>query len=157
MAWRGSRRGFSLTELAVVLGVLILAAAIIFPSIGALKRQGRLRVGAATVAESLRTARSLAIAQSAAYSVDSPTTSQIRIYPGSAAYASGPVYRVETLPRGVLRESMAPAFVSFQPDGSLAQTGDLAVVIRDEQPKPDKRTITVKAASGRIAVSGGSR
>ncbi len=144
-----------MVELVVALGVLMILAAMVVPTIEPMRRQGRLRVGAATVAESLRLARSLAIAQSAAYGVDSPDAGRIRIYSGGGACASPDmVYETRQLPERVLRESLSAPYVSFQPDGSCS---GLVVVIRDRDQASDKRTIEAKVASGRVSVSGGSR
>jgi type II secretion system protein H len=148
-------RGFSLIELMVVLAIIMVLTAIIVPTIGPMRRQGRMRIGAATVAESLRLARSMAIAQSAAYSVDSPDPYRFRVYPGSEAYVSpNPVLETRSLPEGVVLEMIAPPSVSFQPDGSCS---GIVVVIRSLQPPIERRTIEAKAANGRVAVTGGSR
>lgn len=148
-------RGFSLIELVVVLAIIMILAAIIVPTIGPTRRQGKMRVGAATVAEALRLARSTAIAQSTPYSVDSPDPYRFRVYPGSGAYVSpSPVLETRSLPEGVTLESISPSSVSFQPDGSCS---GIVVVIRSLQPPIERRTIEAKAANGRVAVTEGSR
>ncbi len=139
----------------MVLAILILLAAMILPTIGPMRRQGRMRVAASTVAESLRLARSLAIAQSAPYSVDWLDDHRLRIYGGFGAFAAAsPVVDTTSLPDGVVRQSASATSVSFQPDGSCS---GIVVVIHDSNQTSDTRTIDAKVASGRISVSGGSR
>jgi type II secretory pathway pseudopilin PulG len=159
---RSIARGFSLIEMVVVLGILIMLAAMIVPTIGPMRRQGRMRVGAATVAEALRLARSLAITQSAVYGVDFDLTAnpqEIRIFSGPTGSKTN-FDRAEKLPEGVVFSGFSPAPpVSFQPDGSCS--GNFTVRVQDAKAvagtQKDDRSIEIKAASGRIAVSGGAR
>ena len=161
---RNSRCGFSLIEMAVVLAVLILLAAMIVPTIGPLRRQGRMRVGAATVAEALRLARSLAIAHSSVYKLDFETFAdphrpdEVRIYSGTGD--RNRYDRLEKLPEAVRFKVALPpdGTVCFYPDGSCP--GNFTIRIQDAGTagaQKDQRTIEVKAASGRVSVSGGAR
>jgi Tfp pilus assembly protein FimT len=160
---RHSSRGYSLMELVVVLGIIIVLAAMIVPTVGPMRRQGRMRVGAATVAESLRLARSLAVSQSVYYCVDFDpvaTPQQIIVFQGVTGSKASPE-RVDRLPEGVRFQGATPAdgLVLFNPDGSCS--GNFTVKIRNADSAPgipmDERTIAVTAASGRVSVSGGSR
>ena len=153
-----SRRGFSLVEVVVVLGILLVLAAIILPTLGPMRRQGRMRVGAAAVAETLRLARSLAITHSAVYCVDF----EFSIVPAEMHIISGDppsVDHVEKLPEGVefFDTGTLPAVgaLNFRPDGSCA--GTFTINIRNHDSAADTRRIEVKAASGQIVVTGGAR
>jgi prepilin-type N-terminal cleavage/methylation domain-containing protein len=159
---RSIARGFSLIEMVVVLGILILLAAMIVPTIGPMRRQGRMRVGAATVAEALRLARSLAITYSTVYKIDFETATdpdEVRIYSGTGD--KDHYDRLEKLPADVQFQGLPPAngAVCFYPDGSCS--GNFTVRVQDAKAvagtQKDDRSIEIKAASGRIAVSGGAR
>ncbi len=143
---RGSR-GFSLTEMVVVLAILMLLMAIIIPTIGPMRRQGRMKAGCASVAGALRLARSMAIAQSAIYKVDFETSTdpdEVRIHTGDKDKPD----RVEKLPEGV--DFVTPtATGTFQPDGSCS--GSFTVTIRGE--KDDEYKIMVSPANGRVSVA----
>lgn len=144
-----SSRGFSLTEMVVVLAILMLLMAIIIPIIGPMRRQGRMKAGCAAVAGALRTARSMAITQSAIYSVEFETSTdpdEVRIYSGLTGSKSNPD-RVELLPAGVTLKSVPPP-IKFQPDGSCS--GSFTVTIRGE--KDDEYRIKVSPANGRVSV-----
>ncbi len=147
---RGSR-GFSLTEMVVVLAILMLLMAIIIPTIGPMRRQGRMKAGVASVAGALRLARSMAIAQSAIYSVDFETSTdpdEVRIYSGTGSKSKPD--RIELLPERVSLHPPLPAdgALQFQPDGSCS--GSFTVTIRGE--KDDEYRIKVSPANGRVSV-----
>lgn len=153
-----SRRGFSLTELMVVLAVILLLAALIFPAIGPARRQARMRQSAATVAEAMRLARSLAIAHSAAYSLSFETTAvpqEVRIYSGGGSPDEPD--RIERLPEGIEFHPEPPVdgAVVFRPDGSC--DGNYTVGLRNKLTTTDTRQVAVQAASGRVTVAGGAR
>jgi len=146
----------------VALGVLILLAAMIIPTIGPMRRQGRMRVGAATVAESLRLARSLAIAHSSVYKIDFETAAdpdEVRIYSGTGD--KDHYDRLEKLPADVRFQGALPIAGAgcCYADGSCS--GNFTVWVQDAKAVAgahvDNRSIEIKAASGRIAVSGGAR
>lgn len=147
-----SSRGFSLTEMVVVLAILMLLMAIIIPIIGPMRRQGRMKAGCAAVAGALRTARSMAIAQSAIYKVDFETSTdpdEVRIYSGTGSKSKPD--RIELLPERVdFYPPSLPAdgALRFQPDGSCS--GSFTVTIRGE--KDDEYRIKVSPANGRVSV-----
>lgn len=148
---RGSR-GFSLTEMVVVLAILMLLMAIIIPTIGPMRRQGRMKAASASVAGTLRLARSMAIAQSAVYNVEFETSTspdEVRIYSGTGSKSRPD--RVELLPEGVVLKSVSPSLpppIRFQPDGSCSNS--FTVTIRGE--KDDEYRIKVSPASGQVSV-----
>ena len=147
----GGSRGFSLTEMAVVLAILILLMAIIIPTIGPMRRQGRMKAASASVAGALRSARSLAIAQSAIYNVDFETATspdEVRIYSGTGSKSKPD--RVELLPEGVSFRPPLPAdgALWFRPDGSCS--GSFTATVRGE--KDDEYRIKVSPAGGQVSV-----
>ena len=65
-----SRRGFTLTELLVVVAIIILLVAVSVPAFLSATKAGRLSAGVRTVQAALMAARNLAIAHNAIYSVE---------------------------------------------------------------------------------------
>lgn len=152
-------RGFTITELLVVLGVLLLAAAALLPSIGPLRRKGRMRLGAARLAGTLRLARSLAIANSACYQLRgdaSGETVKLHVYSGRADPPQpGDLYATVELPAAVGVDASGPplpAFFYFWPDGSAS--GSLEVVLVHRDDAREKRRVEVRRASGAVRVVG---
>ena len=144
-------RGFSLTEMVVVVAILMLLAAAIIPAIGPMRRRGRLRVASATVAGALRTARSLAIAQSTVYSVEFETAAdpdEVRIWSGSGSKIKPD--RVMELPKLTRVTGCSPAPpIEFDPDGSCRKA--FTVSVRGETDSVHR--IKVSPASGYIKVT----
>jgi prepilin-type N-terminal cleavage/methylation domain-containing protein len=144
------RGGFSLTELVVVLAILILLAAAILPVIGPMRKRGRLRVASETVAGALRSARSLAIAQCAVYSVEFEVGTdphQVRIWSGTGSKADPD--RIEKLPGDTRLYSCSPAPpVQFEPDGSCRKAFTVAVRGADDR----EHRVKVSPASGYVKV-----
>jgi len=147
---RRAARGFTLTEMAVVVAILILMAAAILPVIGPMRRQSRLRAGAGEVAGALRSARSLAIARSATCQVRTDTSAdpdEVRLYlPGSITPdLSG------RLPDGI--SLVAPAGEAsagfFDPDGS--PRGAFSLTVKDD--RDDRYCISVSPGSGQVGIA----
>jgi type II secretory pathway pseudopilin PulG len=133
----------------VVLAIVILLAAAVLPTLGPMRRQGRLRAAANTVAGSLRSARSLAIARSDAcyvYAVDAPDPDEVLLYLAPFEKPEA----VERLPEGVsfVGSLPDPGDVWFLPDGSCSTS----LVLRVKGEGREEYRITVSAASGRVSV-----
>ena len=156
MKTAGSRRGFTLTELVVALGILVLLMAMIMPSLGPMRRQARRRAAAASVAGTLRLARSMAIAQSAVYHVEfdapaAPQPHRMLIHSG-LGYDGNPVWPADGadntswLPEGIGFTSYPKPSnaLRFLPDGSAR--GDVTVKFVDADGK--ETTVRVSPASG---------
>lgn len=173
-----TRRGFTLVELMVVLGVIILLLAMILPTIGPMQRRGRMNDAATRAGSAFREARTKAIATSTDCTVDFPDAARIRWQwvtkylggagtpPAGARWAPDiPVgdpyagYRHEsvwilpesamvTLPDGVHIDGALPAPVVFYPDGSC---GGVTIILKGPQNAGVKK-ITVGGSSGRVAV-----
>jgi prepilin-type N-terminal cleavage/methylation domain-containing protein len=146
-----SGQGFSLIELVVVLAILLVLMAALLPIIGPLRRRGRLNVASSVVAGALRTARSMAIARSAVYSVEFETAGDLdeaRIYSGSGSKLKADL--VEQLPRDHSIYSCTPATaIRFDPDGTCRGTYSIKV----RSPDGREHTVTVSAASGYVKVT----
>jgi prepilin-type N-terminal cleavage/methylation domain-containing protein len=120
---RFDAKGFSLSELMVVMAVFGLLAAITVPGVTRYVRAARLEGASNTLAADLRYARSLASAQRKTYAVTfaSDTYSLVRVSPPS-------VVRTRTLPRGVT--CSAPDTASFYAWG-LTDPVDITVSDHD--------------------------
>ena len=120
-AHRLDARGFSLSELMVVLAVFGLLAAITIPGVSSYIRTARITGTANTLAADLRYARSLASAQRKTYAVmfASNTYSLVRMSPLA-------VVRTRRLPQGVA--CTAPDTATFYPWGL---TDAVAITVSD--------------------------
>ena len=142
--------GFSLTEVVVVMAILMVMLAAALPIIGPMRQRGRLNVASGAIAGSLRTARSLAIAHSAVYSVEFETAGDVdeaRIYSGSAGSKLN-ADLVEQLPKDY-SVSPLPPVISFEPDGTCRGTYSIKI----QSPDGREHTVTVSAASGNVKVT----
>jgi prepilin-type N-terminal cleavage/methylation domain-containing protein len=143
-------KGFSLTEMVVVVAILILLAAAILPVIGPMRRQSRLKAGAAEVAGALRAARSMAIARSAAcyvYTNTSTDPDEVRLY---FAISKDPEL-VGRLPGSVslVAPSGEASAGSFQPDGSPSSGFSISVTDGGD----DRYRVSVSPGSGQVGIA----
>ena len=140
-------RGFSLTEMLVVIAILILLMAAVLPALGPMRRRNDLRVGATTVAGALRSARSLAISRSRlcyvyANQIPDPDPDEILLYQDSVDKPD----REERLPEGISINSISSQPIVFRPDGSALNACTIVV----ENRSGYRRSVTVAAVSGRV-------
>ncbi len=145
-----SKRGFSLTELVVVVAILMLLAAAILPIIGPLRKRSKLKAASGAVAGVLRSARSMAIAHSTVYSVEFETASETDravVYSGTGSKLNPD--GSEELPQGTSIYSCSPVPpIRFDPDGTCRATHSVTVLGADA----GKHVVKVGAASGQVKI-----
>jgi prepilin-type N-terminal cleavage/methylation domain-containing protein len=146
-------RGFSLTELLVVIAFIALAVAIAIPLAGEMVRQAKLRAAADNLATDLRAARMIAVSKR----VDVDVT--VELDPVNAYEyldANDRLRRID-LPSGVrIAECYAdPCTITFKPRGSIDAPSSFPSALKNLIPEDD-RPFAAAAVRLDVDLSGGT-
>ncbi len=118
-----SERGFTVMELAVVIGLMAVISAIAMPSFISWLPSYRLSAGARQVAADLQLARMKAISQNTIYRLNFISGTQYQLEKDAGfTLESGPF----TLPEGITASPTGPTSV-FQPRGTASPTNTITI------------------------------
>lgn len=151
-------RGFTVTELIVVMLIIALLGGMIAPAVSSSMRRGRLSEGVAAVTSSMRVARSLAIASGEIYNVNFIKTPPHGLEIPEYALNPGDPW-TRKLPHGTEFGSGTPDTIFFMPDGGAWGPGfDPPVRVRVRlteeysRGRDEYHDILVRPLSGRVEV-----
>ena len=163
-AERDPERGFTMVELMVVLGIMIIVAALIIPTIGGLMRSSKLTSSANTCAAMMRAARSMAIASSQVYCFEFDAGTDpalVGVYDDSptAVHPKGQPHTEARMEHDIGLSSPNAIRLEFQPDGSARLDGQVvpivAYTVELSAEGGKKRTVSVKGHTGLVRVYNG--
>lgn len=155
----GKRRGFSLIEMMVVLGIIALVVGMSLPYFGRFNSSSGIRAAARQISSLLYTGRSLAITHRKPYAVVfNIADGEVTIQDASSSEIVDKRYHIPAAislenPDGSDPVSFKDDRVIFTPTGGLAgETGTLWL----KDKKGNTVNITVRQSTGRIKVNGPS-
>jgi len=160
---QGRESGFTAIELMVVIGIIIIIAALTIPTIAGLMRSTRLASSTNTCAAMIRTARALAIASSEIYCFeldDSGDPALVGVYDDFAApptYPKGRPNSEARLESDIAVSSPDGARLEFQPDGSARLDGQTVPIatytVELAEEGGRTRRIRVKGLTGMVSIT----